>query len=115
MKVGSGLDRANDLGALVSVTERDKVADLVDSARADGATVVTGGTASERGAFYAPTLLTGVKHGTRITSTGIFSPVAPVVPPRSFEVACGQCVLRQWPGAIPACRLNAAAKENSER
>jgi succinate-semialdehyde dehydrogenase / glutarate-semialdehyde dehydrogenase len=79
MKVGSGLDPANDLGALVSVTERDKVAELVDSARADGATVVTGGTRTEEGAFYAPTLLTGIKHGTRITTTEIFGPVAPVI------------------------------------
>ena len=79
MKVGCGLDPANDLGALVSVTERDKVADLVDSARADGATVVTGGTSSVHGAFYTPTLLTGIEHGTRITSTEIFGPVAPVI------------------------------------
>jgi succinate-semialdehyde dehydrogenase/glutarate-semialdehyde dehydrogenase len=79
MKVGSGLDPANNLGALVSVTERDKVAELVDSARADGATVVTGGTSTEEGAFYAPTLLTGIEHGTRITTTEIFGPVAPVI------------------------------------
>ncbi len=79
MRVGSGLDPANDLGALVSVTERDKVADLVEGARADGATVVTGGTSSAQGAFYAPTLLTGIEHGTRITSTEIFGPVAPVI------------------------------------
>lgn len=79
MKVGSGLDPANDLGALVSVTERDKVADLVDSARGDGATVVTGGSSSEQGAFYAPTLLTGIEHGTRITTTEIFGPVAPII------------------------------------
>jgi succinate-semialdehyde dehydrogenase / glutarate-semialdehyde dehydrogenase len=79
MKVGSGLDPANDLGALVSVTERDKVAELVESARADGATVVTGGTSTGEGAFYAPTLLTGIEHGTRITTTEIFGPVAPVI------------------------------------
>jgi succinate-semialdehyde dehydrogenase/glutarate-semialdehyde dehydrogenase len=79
MRVGPGLDRANDIGALVSVSERDKVAELVDSARADGATVVTGGTSSQDGAFYPPTLLTGVEHGTRITANEIFGPVAPVV------------------------------------
>ncbi len=43
LRVGPGLDRTNDLGALVSVAERDKVAELVDAAVADGATVVTGG------------------------------------------------------------------------
>ncbi len=78
-RVGPGLDRDNQLGALVSVAERDKVAELVDSALADGAVAVTGGTASGTGAFYAPTLLTGVRHGTRITETEIFGPVASVV------------------------------------
>ncbi len=78
-RVGPGLDRGNQLGALVSVAERDKVAELVDSALADGAVAVTGGTASETGAFYPPTLLTGVRHGTRITETEIFGPVTSVV------------------------------------
>jgi succinate-semialdehyde dehydrogenase/glutarate-semialdehyde dehydrogenase len=78
-RVGSGLDRENQLGALVSVSERDKVAELVDAALADGAVAVTGGTASETGAFYAPTLLTGVRHGSRITETEIFGPVTSVV------------------------------------
>jgi succinate-semialdehyde dehydrogenase/glutarate-semialdehyde dehydrogenase len=78
-RVGSGLDRENQLGAGLSTTDRDKVAALVDAARAEGAVVVTGGTASETGAFYAPTLLTGVQHGSRITETEIFGPVTSVV------------------------------------
>ena len=79
LSVGPGLDRGNDLGALVSVAERDKVADLVSSAVADGATVVRGGTASPDGAFYDATLLTGVTHGSAITTTEIFGPVTAVV------------------------------------
>lgn len=79
VSVGSGLDRSHQLGALVSVVERDKVAALVDSAVADGATVVRGGTGSELGAFYDPTLLTGVQHGARINTTEIFGPVTAVV------------------------------------
>jgi len=77
--VGPGLDRANGLGALVSVQERDKVAALVQGAVADGATVVQGGRASEKGAFYDATLLSGVRHGTAITRTEIFGPVTAVV------------------------------------
>jgi len=77
--VGSGLDRANGLGALVSLAERDKVADLVSSAVAEGATVVRGGHASEQGAFYDATLLTDVAHGSRINATEIFGPVTAVV------------------------------------
>jgi succinate-semialdehyde dehydrogenase / glutarate-semialdehyde dehydrogenase len=77
--VGSGLDRANGLGALVSVAERDKVAALVTAAVEDGATLRRGGRASEIGAFYDATLLTGVRHGSQITTTEIFGPVTAVV------------------------------------
>lgn len=78
--VGPGLDRSNGLGALVSIAERDKVAGLVDSAVADGARLVRGGHASDKGAFYDATLLTGVQHGSAITTTEIFGPVTAVVP-----------------------------------
>ena len=79
VSLGPGLDRANDLGALVSVAERDKVATLVEGAVADGATVVRGGHASADGAFYDATLLTDVKHGSAINVTEIFGPVTAVV------------------------------------
>ena len=76
---GSGLDRSNKLGALVSVAERDKVAALVASAVQDGATVVRGGTSSATGAFYDATLVTGVRHGSAINANEIFGPVTAVV------------------------------------
>ncbi|MFR0355242.1 NAD-dependent succinate-semialdehyde dehydrogenase [Streptomyces sediminimaris] len=77
--VGPGTDRAHTLGALVSVAERDKVAALVETAIADGATLVRGGRAWSKGAFYDPTLLTDVTHGSAITMTEIFGPVTAVV------------------------------------
>ena len=77
--LGPGTDRSNTLGALVSVGERDKVAALVDTAVADGATIVRGGHSSPQGAFYDATLLTGVAHGSAINATEIFGPVTAVV------------------------------------
>lgn len=77
--VGPGMDRGNKLGALVSVAERDKVAELVATAVTEGATVVRGGTSHEGGAFYDATLLTGVRHGSAINATEIFGPVAAIV------------------------------------
>ena len=77
--VGPGLDRSNRLGALVSLTERDKIADLVDTAVAEGATIVRGGSRLDGGAFYDATLLTGVQHGSSINTTEIFGPVTAVV------------------------------------
>ncbi|MEE1799492.1 NAD-dependent succinate-semialdehyde dehydrogenase [Streptomyces sp. JV176] len=77
--VGSGLDPANEVGALVSLYERDKVAELVDTAVGEGARVAVGGTKSETGAFYAPTLLTDVRHGSTINRSEIFGPVSAIV------------------------------------
>ena len=79
ISTGPGMDASHQLGALVSVAERDKVAALVDTALSEGARTVTGGTTLPGGAFYAPTLLEGVAHGSTITRQEIFGPVTAVV------------------------------------
>lgn len=79
LTMGPGADRSNDLGALVSPEERDKVAALVEQAVADGANLALGGEPSEVGAFYPPTVLTEVRHGSVINQTEIFGPVAAIV------------------------------------
>ena len=76
---GPGIDRSNRLGALVSLGERDKVAELVSTAVTEGARVTLGGTASEHGAFYPATVLVDVEHGSTINQTEIFGPVAALV------------------------------------
>ncbi|CAH0123200.1 NAD-dependent succinate-semialdehyde dehydrogenase [Microbacterium sp. Bi121] len=78
-RVGPGRDRGNDLGALVSRGERDKVAQLVDRAVDEGARIVQGGGSAEDGAFYEPTVVVDVPHGSEINRTEIFGPVAAVV------------------------------------
>ncbi|MEQ1735918.1 MAG: aldehyde dehydrogenase family protein, partial [Rhodoglobus sp.] len=78
-KTGSGLERDNNLGALVSLKERDKVAELVDAAVSEGATVKLGGEKIDPGAFYPPTVLTDVAHGSAINQTEIFGPVSAIV------------------------------------
>jgi succinate-semialdehyde dehydrogenase/glutarate-semialdehyde dehydrogenase len=77
--MGPGIDRGNQLGALVSVVERDKVTGLVNDAVADGARIVLGGEPSNRGAFYPPTVIDEVRHGSAINQTEIFGPVSAVV------------------------------------
>jgi succinate-semialdehyde dehydrogenase / glutarate-semialdehyde dehydrogenase len=79
VKNGPGLEKENTLGALVSLDERDKVAELVETAVAEGATVTLGGEKSEKGAFYPATVVTGVQHGSTINQTEIFGPVTAVV------------------------------------
>ncbi|MBU6532887.1 NAD-dependent succinate-semialdehyde dehydrogenase [Streptomyces mayonensis] len=79
LTTGPGIDGSYSLGALVSTAERDKVAALVEAAVSDGATLVRGGRARPGGAFFEPTLLTGVRHGSAVTTAEIFGPVAAVV------------------------------------
>lgn len=77
--VGPGTDPANTLGALVSTHERDKVAALVDRAVDEGGRLTLGGSALAPGAFYPPTILKDVTHGSEITRTEIFGPVCTLV------------------------------------
>jgi succinate-semialdehyde dehydrogenase/glutarate-semialdehyde dehydrogenase len=79
VRYGPGSDPENGLGALVSIKERDKVAALVEEAVTEGASLRLGGTPSSEGAFYPPTVLDGVAHGSAITQTEIFGPVITLI------------------------------------
>jgi succinate-semialdehyde dehydrogenase/glutarate-semialdehyde dehydrogenase len=79
LRMGPGLDRENQLGALVSIAERDKVAELVVTAVGEGARVTLGGVPSTEGAFYPATVLVDVDHGSTINQTEIFGPVSALV------------------------------------
>src|SRR6202041_2015820 len=54
MVVGPGLEEGTDVGPLVNEPTRTKVAELVESATADGGKVVTGGSAPDRRGYYLP-------------------------------------------------------------
>ncbi len=77
LKIGAAYDFSADLGSLVSVDHRDRVASHVDDARSKGATVLTGGQARpDLGpAFYEPTILEGVTQEMLAGSTETFGPV----------------------------------------
>ena len=79
LRIGPGIDQANDLGAMVSVKERDKVLDLLGKAEDEGAKPVAVSEAPEFGAFMAPRIVRDVQHGSTLTRDEIFGPVAPIV------------------------------------
>lgn len=80
LRIGSGLDPDVDVGPLVNEDTRRKVGDLVDSAVAENANVMTGGSALPgRGYFFLPTVLADVRPDSAILSSEIFGPVAPIV------------------------------------
>ena len=77
--MGRGRDAGVQLGASVSVKERNKIAELVDNSIKAGAKVLIGGkTPDGPGAFYPATVLE-VDKNAEILSHEVFGPVAPVV------------------------------------
>jgi len=77
--MGPGMSTGVNLGASVSLKERNKIAELVDTAVKGGAKVSIGGKTPEGpGAFYPATVLTCEKNN-EILKHEIFGPVAPVV------------------------------------
>ncbi len=77
--VGDPRDPDTDMGPLISLAHRDKVAGIVERAPGQGARVVTGGRAPDLpGAFYLPTLLADVAEDSEAYREEIFGPVLTV-------------------------------------
>ena len=88
IRIGDPRDLRTDLGPLVSYAHRDRVAGFVERARSY-ATVVTGGPAPAkghdgsdltRGAYFAPTLITGAAQDSEVVQGEVFGPVLVVLP-----------------------------------
>lgn len=79
LKIGPGIDSANDLGAMVSVKERDKILELLQEAVGEGVVATPSSTVPELGAFIAPYVVRDVVHGSTLTRNEVFGPVAPIV------------------------------------
>lgn len=86
VRVGAPHLETTQMGPLASFKHRDRVAALVDLAREEGATVELGGFSPQgelsSGAYYSPTLLTGLSNDSRTWNEEIFGPVLCV---RSFD------------------------------
>ena len=78
MKMGVGREAGTQLGASVSMKERNKIAELVDASKARGAKVHLGATTPDGpGAFYPATVLE-VSKDDDLLANEIFGPVAPI-------------------------------------
>lgn len=83
LKLGPGLDDL-DLGPLASAAQRVRVESLIQTARAEGASVACGGSGITdpglaNGYFVAPTVLANVKNSSTAAQTEIFGPVQSVI------------------------------------
>jgi aldehyde dehydrogenase (NAD+) len=84
LRLGSGLEDGTDVGPLINQAALDKTARYVDVARAEGDEVLTGGeratgTALDDGFFFQPTILRGVRPGSRLACEEVFGPVLSVI------------------------------------
>ncbi len=93
LRLGDPSDPATELGALISLAHRDKVESYVDIARSEGGTIATGGSRPELpghlsgGAFYRPTVITGLAPTCRVATEEIFGPVVTIHPFDTAEEA----------------------------
>ncbi|WP_309128263.1 aldehyde dehydrogenase family protein [Microbacterium sp.] len=76
MRLGDPLAEGTTLGPLITVGQAERVQGIVDTALADGARLVRGG--SHDGVFYQPTVLDAVAPDNAAFRSEIFGPVAPV-------------------------------------
>lgn len=80
--VGDPEDPDTDLGPLITLAHRAKVAGMVERAPGEGGRIVTGGLAPEGpGSFYRPTLIADVSEQSEVWRDEVFGPVLAV---RSF-------------------------------
>jgi aldehyde dehydrogenase (NAD+) len=76
LRIGSPLDKAIDIGSIVDQVQYDRIAALVKTGIAEGATCYQPDVAMpEKGLFFKPTLLTGVSPSATVAQEEIFGPV----------------------------------------
>ena len=77
LRLGDPMDDATDLGPLATEQGRADVEELVDDARAKGATILTGGQRPDGpGWFYPATVVSGITPEMRMYAEEVFGPVA---------------------------------------
>jgi alpha-ketoglutaric semialdehyde dehydrogenase len=84
LRLGPGLATDTDVGPLINQDALDKVERYVDIAREEGDEVLAGGGRAtgdglDAGFFYQPTILTGVRPGSRLACEEVFGPVLSVI------------------------------------
>ena len=90
VKVGAGTDPETEMGPLVTREHRDRVAAYLDSAAAEGASVVTDGrdlVTPMGGFFLGPCLVDRVRPDMKIYQDEVFGPVLSVVRVPSYRDA----------------------------
>jgi acyl-CoA reductase-like NAD-dependent aldehyde dehydrogenase len=85
-RIGPGLDPGTQLGPLISAEQEERVLGYVEAGKAEGAELITGGSAREGdGYFVEPTLFSATRDDLTIAREEIFGPVLVALPYDSIE------------------------------
>ncbi|MEJ2679400.1 MAG: aldehyde dehydrogenase family protein, partial [Gemmatimonadota bacterium] len=84
LRLGDGLEDGTDVGPMINEAAVKKTAEYVAIAKGEGDEVLTGGApatggALDKGYFFQPTILTGVRPGSRLACEEVFGPVLSVI------------------------------------
>jgi aldehyde dehydrogenase (NAD+) len=88
LRVGDPLDKNTDVGAINSREQLNKINELVDAGRSEGAEIFQPDCVlPDRGFFFKPTLFTNVAQSHRIAQEEIFGPVLSILSFRTPQEA----------------------------
>lgn len=79
--LGNADDTTNEIGPLISLRQRDRVASFVNRARElSHIEITTGGAAMDQGFYYRPTVVAGATQQDEIVRREVFGPVVSITP-----------------------------------
>jgi aminobutyraldehyde dehydrogenase len=81
IQLGNEDDTTNEIGPLISLRQRDRVASFVNRAREmNHIQITTGGEAMDQGFYYRPTVVAGATQADEIVRREVFGPVVSITP-----------------------------------
>ena len=81
-------DTTNDIGPLIGLRQRDRVASFVNRARElNHIEVTTGGHVMDKGYYYKPTVIAGAQQSDEIVRREVFGPVVSITPFSDVDTA----------------------------
>jgi len=92
LRVGDGLDDANDVGPVISCAARDRIRDWIERGVSSGAKLALDGRGSEgdpNGSYVGPTILDGVTPEMDNAQEEVFGPVLCVIRAATLDEAIG--------------------------
>ena len=97
VQVGDGLEPNTQMGPVNNLMQLERVIELTEDAKKNGAKVHAGGERlGRKGYFYPPTILSNVHDNTRVVAEEQFGPVLPILSYREVDEAVARANATQF-------------------